>query len=172
MWDQGGSFASAVGGAGEGADKASAKYVPLTLVLVMRTDESLGRSKNQGIAAVEQVLQARQQSDVLFERVASLEESLEDEDCTPDVRLYAQLHLASARAAWKKAKEKAARLERELGVNDSTVLKKLAHAPYYSARMNARALKERLRAKLRDRKFELDPIERSFRRTASGMSCL
>ncbi|KAJ7116733.1 hypothetical protein C8R44DRAFT_832625 [Mycena epipterygia] len=133
----------------------------------VQTKPAPRRSKNHGIAAVEQVLQVRQNSDVLFQRVASLEESLEDEDCTPDVRLYAQLHLDGARAAWKKEKEKAARLERELGVDDTTVLKKLAHAPYYSARMNARALKERLRAKLRDRKFELDPIERSFRRTAS-----
>ncbi|KAJ7107142.1 hypothetical protein C8R44DRAFT_834299 [Mycena epipterygia] len=135
--------------------------------VVVQTKPAPRRSKNQGIAAVEQVLQARQKSDVLFKRVASLEESLQDDDCTPDVRLYAQLHLDGARTAWKKEKEKAARLERELGVDDSTVLKKLAHAPYYSARMNARALKERLRAKLRDRKFELDPIERSFRRTAS-----
>ncbi|KAJ7732040.1 hypothetical protein DFH07DRAFT_755427, partial [Mycena maculata] len=38
---------------------------------------------------------------------------------------------------------------------------------YYTARMNAKALKERLRAKLRDRKFELDPIEHSVWRTAS-----
>ncbi|KAJ7077217.1 hypothetical protein C8R44DRAFT_836767 [Mycena epipterygia] len=125
----------------------------------VQTKPAPRRSKNHGIAAVEQVLQVRQNSNVLFQRVASLEESLEDEDCTPDVRLYAQLHLDGARAAWKKEKEKAARLERELG--------KLAHAPYYSARMNARALKERLHAKLRDRKFELDPIERSFRRTVS-----
>ncbi|KAJ7114460.1 hypothetical protein C8R44DRAFT_881299 [Mycena epipterygia] len=135
--------------------------------VVVQTKPAPRRSKNQGIAAVEQVLQARQKSDVLFKHVASLEESLQDDDCTPDVWLYAQLHLDGARMAWKKEKEKAARLERELGVDDSTVLKKLAHAPYYSACMNARALKERLRAKLRDRKFELDPIERSFRRTAS-----
>ncbi|KAJ7453456.1 hypothetical protein FB451DRAFT_1342546 [Mycena latifolia] len=86
---------------------------------------------------------------------------------TDDVRLYAQMHLPRARKAWQAAKARSMRLERELGVTDSTMLKKLQHSKYYTARLNGRALKERLRGKLRDRKFELDPIERSFRHTRS-----
>jgi hypothetical protein len=131
-----------------------------------------GRSKTQGIAAVEEVLNARRKAALLFQRVASLEESIEDENCTPDVQLYVETNLDDARAAWKKEKDRATRLQHALGVQDSTVLKKLAHGDYYSARMNAKALKGRLRAKLRDRKFELDPIERSFRRTTSGEHAL
>lgn len=97
---------------------------------------------------------------------------MEEDDCTPEVRLYAELHLEDARKAWKKEKERALRLQRTLGIDDSTALKKLAHSQYYSARMSAKIFKEQLRGKLRDRKFELDPIERSFRRTRSGMWCL
>ncbi|KAJ6596390.1 hypothetical protein DFH09DRAFT_1305273 [Mycena vulgaris] len=104
---------------------------------------------------------------VLFERVASLEESVEEDDCTPEVRLYAELHLEDARKAWKKEKERALRLQRTLGIDDSTALKKLAHSQYYSARMSAKIFKEQLQEKLRDHKFELDPIERSFSRTRS-----
>lgn len=84
-------------------------------------------------------------------------------------RVYADLHIAEARKAWQTAKEKAKRLERELGITDATAVKKLAHSGYYTARMNAKVVKERLLSKLRDRKFERDPIERSFRRTRSGM---
>ncbi|KAJ6538683.1 hypothetical protein DFH09DRAFT_1323637 [Mycena vulgaris] len=125
------------------------------------------RSKNQGQAAVEEVLASRKKAQLLFERVASLEESVEEDDCSPEVRLYTELHLEDARKAWKKEKERALRLQRTLGIDDSTALKKLAHSQYYSARMSAKIFKEQLRRKLRDRKFELDPIERSFRRTRS-----
>ncbi|KAJ7710781.1 hypothetical protein B0H17DRAFT_1155465 [Mycena rosella] len=93
-----------------------------------------------GQAAVEQVLDARQKAQQLFNRVTSLEEFIADEFCTR---------------------------EQQLGVSETTTLNKLKHSDYYSAQMNAKAFKERLRAKLRDRKFELDPIERSFRRTRS-----
>ncbi|KAJ7085196.1 hypothetical protein B0H15DRAFT_783307 [Mycena belliarum] len=117
--------------------------------------------------AVEQVLQARQKAQQQFERLTSLEESLADDDCTEEVRIYAQTSLPQARQGWKDAKERATRLQNALGVTDSEALKKLKHSRYYTARMNARGLKERLRSKLRDRKFELDPIERSFRRTRS-----
>ncbi|KAJ7657014.1 hypothetical protein B0H17DRAFT_1146039 [Mycena rosella] len=128
-----------------------------------------GRSKTQGQAAVEQVLEARQRAQQLFERVASLEEALADEFCTPEVSLYARMNLDDARTAWKQGKDKAVRLEQQLGIDDTTQLNKVKHSKYYALQMNGRAVKERLRAKLRDRKFELDPIERSFRRTRSSI---
>ncbi|KAJ7700448.1 hypothetical protein B0H17DRAFT_1128860 [Mycena rosella] len=129
------------------------------------------RSKTQGQAAVEQVLEARQRAQQLFEWVASLEEALADEFCTPEVSLYARMNLDDARTAWKQGKDKAVRLEQQLGIDNTTQLNKLKHSKYYALQMNGRAVKERLRAKLRDRKFELDPIERSFRRTRSENQC-
>ncbi|KAJ7071718.1 hypothetical protein B0H15DRAFT_793422, partial [Mycena belliarum] len=125
------------------------------------------QSKTAGQVAVEQVLQARQKAQQQFERLTSLEESLADDDCTEEVHIYAQTSLPQARQGWKDAKERATWLQNALGVTDSEALKKLKHSRYYTARMNARGLKERLRSKLQDRKFELDPIERSFRRTRS-----
>ncbi|KAJ7474951.1 hypothetical protein FB451DRAFT_1034933 [Mycena latifolia] len=135
--------------------------------IALQTKPMRRQSKTAGQAAVEQVLEARQKAQQLFERVASLGEPLQERDCTDDIRLYAQMHLPGAREAWQAVKARSMRLERELGVTDSTMLKKLQHSKYYTARLNGRALKERLRGKLRDRKFELDPIERSFRRTRS-----
>jgi hypothetical protein len=97
-----------------------------------------------------------------------MEETMADASSETHERVYADLHLPEARTALKQAKEKAKHLEQELGIQDATVLKKLAHGDYFNARMNARVVKDRLVSKLRARKFELDPIERSFRRTRSG----
>ncbi|KAJ7448184.1 hypothetical protein FB451DRAFT_1187935 [Mycena latifolia] len=135
--------------------------------ITVQTKPMRCQSKTAGQAAVEQVLEARQKAQQLFEWVASLGEPLQERDCTDDVHLYAQMHLPGAREAWQAAKAWSMRLECELGVTDSTMLKKLQHSKYYMARLNGRALKECLQGKLRDRKFELDPIERSFRRTRS-----
>ncbi|KAJ6534507.1 hypothetical protein DFH09DRAFT_1092099 [Mycena vulgaris] len=135
--------------------------------VAVQTKPVLRRSKNQGQAAVEEVLVARKKAQVLFERVASLEESVEEDDCTPKVRLYAELHLEDARKAWKE-KERALRLQRMLGIDDSTALKKLAHSQYYSAQMNTKIFKEQLRGKLRDRKFELNPSKNQRNEHASA----
>ncbi|KAJ7765044.1 hypothetical protein DFH07DRAFT_955881 [Mycena maculata] len=126
-----------------------------------------GAPKLGGLTVVEQVLEARSKVTLLFEQMTHMEEALQDDKTPTDERLYANMNHADTQEAWKQQKERVARLERDLGVNHSTALKKLEHSEYYTARMNAKALKERLRAKLRDRKFELDPIERSVRRTAS-----
>lgn len=40
----------------------------------------------------------------------------------------------------------------------------LVSSPFIQLRMNALAIKTRLREKIRARKFELDRVERSFRR--------
>lgn len=58
--------------------------------------------------------------------------------------------------------------ERELGVNGNSDLRRLAADQYFNLRMNARALKHRIREKLRARKFELDVVERSYRRKLNG----
>ncbi|KAJ7199404.1 hypothetical protein GGX14DRAFT_373190, partial [Mycena pura] len=124
-------------------------------------------SKGRGMAAVNEVLQAREHTEQAFARVASLEKVLADSDSTAQERLYAEINLEQARAAWTKAKEKAKRLEAQLGLTDPTALRQLEHASYYTKRANANLVKKSLLAKLRERKFENDLLERSFRRTRS-----
>lgn len=55
-----------------------------------------------------------------------------------------------------------------LGVGDAAVLQKLKNSVFLQSRMNALALKQRLRDKLRQRKFEIEKLERSYRRTVNG----
>ncbi|KAG6823602.1 hypothetical protein H0H92_009692, partial [Tricholoma furcatifolium] len=51
-----------------------------------------------------------------------------------------------------------------LGVRDRARLTKLINDPFYAARVNALAVKTRLRDRLRARKFEMERVERSFRK--------
>ncbi|KAF7374037.1 hypothetical protein MSAN_00284400 [Mycena sanguinolenta] len=112
------------------------------------------RSKTRGSAAVE-------------EKMTVLHDALADTQSTAHVLLYAQTHADAARNAWQKEQQRLRKLEQQLGVTDKTALEKLRHSDYYAARMNAKVLKDRVRQRLRERKFELDLIERSFRRTRS-----
>ncbi|KAJ7187566.1 hypothetical protein GGX14DRAFT_580987 [Mycena pura] len=125
------------------------------------------QAKGRGMAAVNEVLQARQNTAQAFARVTSLEKVAADSDSTAEECLYAEIHLEQARAAWIKAKEKAKRLEVQLGLTDPTALRQLEHASYYTKRANANLVKKSLLAKLRERKFENDLLERSFQRTRS-----
>ncbi|KAJ7166575.1 hypothetical protein C8R43DRAFT_946120, partial [Mycena crocata] len=142
------------------SDLAESGYAELLLreewekQIAAQTKPIKRRSKDQGMAAIEQV--------------ASLKEILQDSDSTAAELLYAEEGVATAEKAWRMAKNRARNLEETLGVNDSEVLRDMLFAEYYSERMNARAVKERLWVRLRDRKFELSVIERSVRRTTSG----
>ncbi|KAG6834252.1 hypothetical protein H0H93_010868 [Arthromyces matolae] len=55
-----------------------------------------------------------------------------------------------------------------LGVDEEQNLKKLVHNKFLQVRVNALALKQRIRTKLCERKFELARLERAYRNTSSG----
>jgi hypothetical protein len=85
---------------------------------------------------------------------------------------YYQVEFDKADAARAKAEKTLREKERALGVGERRALNKMSHIQYYNARMNARATKRRLRDRLRQRKFELDLVERSFRRLVNGTRIL
>lgn len=57
-----------------------------------------------------------------------------------------------------------------LGVDGRLSLQKLTGSRYLQLRMNARALKKRIRERLRQRKFERERFERAYRNSTNGMS--
>lgn len=57
-----------------------------------------------------------------------------------------------------------------LGVTGKARLASLVGNQFLRLRMNARALKSRIRDRLRQRKFELDRLERAYRKTSNGKS--
>jgi hypothetical protein len=58
-----------------------------------------------------------------------------------------------------------------LGVDAQQNLKDLQENSFLRTRMNALALKERIRDRLRQRKFEIEKLERNYRHSTNGI-CL
>lgn len=80
----------------------------------------------------------------------------------------AELELETALTALSKAKAKVAKKETAMGLTARQQLHHLLKSPFLSKKMNARALKTRICERLRMRKFELDRLERSYRKQRSG----
>lgn len=81
----------------------------------------------------------------------------------------AELELQTALQALRKAQGRVTTKESALGVEAKNQLRHLVNSAFLTKRMNARALKTRIRERLRSRKFELDRLERSYRKQRSGM---
>lgn len=81
----------------------------------------------------------------------------------------AELELQTAIQALRKAQGRVTTKESALGVEAKNQLRHLIRSVFLTKRMNARALKTRIRERLRSRKFELDRLERSYRKQRSGM---
>ncbi|KAF8149681.1 hypothetical protein K438DRAFT_1910421 [Mycena galopus ATCC 62051] len=119
------------------------------------------RSKTAGEAAVEEIILLRRRVDTLTKTVQDLQDCIADTDSTAQEFIHAESKITGARAALQKEKAKVNRLEQQLGITDAVAVRKLTHINYYTTRMNARILWERILSRLRGRKFELDVIERS-----------
>ncbi|KAJ7220486.1 hypothetical protein GGX14DRAFT_532534 [Mycena pura] len=123
------------------------------------------QSKRHGQQAVQAVIllwtavKARQ-AEVAQLRLVFLE-AVDDGDADADVH---QIRYDAAVDALSKAQKKLRDKEAALGVVEHQELKKLGKSNYIRLRMNARAMLRRMRDRLRSRKFELDRVERSFRR--------
>lgn len=61
------------------------------------------------------------------------------------------------------------RKKNALGVGEQANLRTLQRDTFLRLRMNTLALKHRLRDRLRQRKFEIEKLERSYRRNVNGM---
>lgn len=67
-----------------------------------------------------------------------------------------------------KLRETIRRKKATLGVTEQARLTSLIGNQFLRLRMNARALKSRIRDRLRQRKFELERLERAYRKTSNG----
>jgi hypothetical protein len=80
-----------------------------------------------------------------------------------------QVILTEAKAKVKKQKTIIANRKAKLSVDGRLNLEKLLNNEFLKLRMNALALKQRIRDRLRQRKFELENLERSYRKTMNHM---
>ncbi|KAJ3710346.1 hypothetical protein DFJ43DRAFT_1009274 [Lentinula guzmanii] len=122
------------------------------------------QTKNAGRSAVEEAIRLRKVRDTLRDRVSALEDVLSDINSEDYQVAEVEGKLPDLRGKLAQVQAKLIRQEQLLGVVGQQQYRHLATSPFMALRMNAHALKVRLRNRLTSRKFERDRIERSFRR--------
>ncbi|KAJ3830908.1 hypothetical protein F5878DRAFT_550087, partial [Lentinula raphanica] len=129
------------------------------------------QSRNAAKKAVKEALRLRDVRDALKDRVRRLEEIVTDVDAEPYEVEEARVDLKEQALKLRKADKDLLAKERALGVEGKAEYREVASSPFIAARLNAKAVKVRLREKLKARKFERDRLERSFRRQMSSELC-
>jgi hypothetical protein len=128
-----------------------------------------GRSKNKGKQAVQAVLVLETVLAHQRKEITKLETMLvnsESIDCS-EISLQLEdacVHLASLEQGMRRKRA-------ALGIDDQIDLRRLQQDAFLRIRINALALKERIRDRLRQRKFEIEKLERNYRHSTNGM-CL
>ncbi|KAG6913378.1 hypothetical protein DXG01_007270, partial [Tephrocybe rancida] len=123
-----------------------------------------GRNPNQGKQAVDKALQLRKARDVLKRRVTDAESIILDPNSELVDVCNAESRVEDLRTQLRTAEHAVLYQERALGVDESKELHHLSSSPFLAASMNTLALKTRLHEKLCSQKFEMDRVERSFRK--------
>ncbi|KAJ7684879.1 hypothetical protein DFH06DRAFT_968141 [Mycena polygramma] len=134
--------------------------------VIAQTKPLARRNKNAGEKAVAAVMLLRAAVETRKVQIRDLRKQFLDAvDRGDDANsTLLQMEYVEAEHAQSKAEESLRRKEAALGVDEHEELTKLANSEYMRHRMNARALKLRLRERLRARKFEMDVVERAYRR--------
>ncbi|TFK59700.1 hypothetical protein BDN72DRAFT_780383 [Pluteus cervinus] len=122
------------------------------------------RSQNAGRKAVEETLRLRTVRDSLKEKVDTIQRELVKS--TGDASAFATITIELQQASndLQVAERRLQKKQATLGLEDERELRQLIDSKFLQLRINALALKARLRDKLRSRKFELDRVEREFRK--------
>jgi len=130
-----------------------------------------GRSKDLGKRAVEEVIALQETLSVQKKTVDVMEATLVDglDNYDGDVTEFVVV-LEETRAKASRMRETLRRKKMALGVDGRLNLRRLTDNTFLRLRMNARALKKRVRDRLRQRKFELERLERAYRHTSNGKS--
>ncbi|KAL0568523.1 hypothetical protein V5O48_013464 [Marasmius crinis-equi] len=122
------------------------------------------RSNKQGTKAVQEVMRLRESVSLMQSKREALESVLMDLNAEPWAHAEAMESLPRIEKAVGDFKKTLRAKERALGVKETQEVQHLLKSPFLRDRMNAMALKTRLMAQLRARKFQRDRLERSFRK--------
>ncbi|KAG6913748.1 hypothetical protein DXG01_004554 [Tephrocybe rancida] len=122
------------------------------------------QSRNTGKDAVKELLQLCETRDRLKKREREYNVLVEDEAMPMDEYMEVKVDLESVCLRLQELATRIRNKQSILGVTDRARLKNLTNNPFLAARMNALALKQRLRDRLRARKFEMERLECSFRK--------
>jgi hypothetical protein len=127
----------------------------------------IGRSKANGRRAVHAVLELMGSIDLQKKAIAKLEMTLAQTSLFEVTDLLEQLR--DTREHIAHLEQGLSRKKRALGGGEQADLRKLQQNTFLRLRMNALALKHRLRDWLHQRKFEIEKLERSHRHSVNGI---
>ncbi|KAL0567903.1 hypothetical protein V5O48_014089 [Marasmius crinis-equi] len=120
------------------------------------------QSNQQGRKAVQEVLRLWESLNILKDQKDNLEQAILDIDSKDwDVNVQ-KLPVVTKQIA--ETEKQVRQKELLLGVEETQEIRHLMSSPYLRERMNALAIKTRLVAHLRSRKFQQDRLERSYRK--------
>ncbi|KAG6912450.1 hypothetical protein DXG01_014462, partial [Tephrocybe rancida] len=114
------------------------------------------QSKKAGKDAVNELIRLHETQNDLKKCVKEYDAIIADVDSPPDEYADARTELESVRGKLEELRTRIRRKQAVLGVGDRTRLTNLINNPFLALWMQTLALKQRLRDRLRFRKFELD----------------
>jgi len=126
------------------------------------------QSKNSGSKAVEEILNLISARNSFREDLAAVELMLASGTYEADETDDLIERKGSINKNLEKTQASIQRKRNMLGIDGRANLNKLKDNKFLQLRMNAAALKNRIRTRLRERKFELDRLERAYRQTTSS----
>ncbi|KAG6806336.1 hypothetical protein H0H92_011697, partial [Tricholoma furcatifolium] len=122
------------------------------------------QSRNAGRNAVQDLMRLRETRDELKHDVEIYNITLMQEDLNADEHMELMSDMRGAKEKLRDLTLKICHKESVLDVDEHAQLERLVKNPYIASRVNALAVKQRLQERLRSRKFELERVERSFRK--------
>lgn len=133
----------------------------------------LGRAQNKGRRVIEAILALEKTLTVHDENIRILEsrlltQSLHEAFSTLDI----PAQLDDLRAQRSRVTQALIHKKAAVGIEVRNLLADISTNDYLRLRMNARALKQRIRDRLRQRKFELERLERAYRVTVNGKATI
>lgn len=129
----------------------------------------LGQSRNQASHAIDNILALEKSLALLIENIRSLELRLMGNGIADSTDVSSILQeLEGSHAQHTRIIDSLHHKRAALGVDEHVHLTSLRQDSFLRIRMNARSLKQRIRDRLRQRKFELEKLEREYRHTVNG----
>ncbi|THU87648.1 hypothetical protein K435DRAFT_681343, partial [Dendrothele bispora CBS 962.96] len=127
------------------------------------------QKKNAAKAAVQEALRLNNALDTLEAKISDLEAVILSRASEQYQTVAAHDELQKARQSRDEMRKRLFDKEKALGITEKRQLRNLKNDAFLTKRLNARALKERLRQKLISRKFEYARLKRSYRKQKTGM---
>lgn len=142
-------------------------HVSLNVITSLLLNVITGQSKSAGRNAVEEIIALQTRCDIVLQRIQTLQRSLTNTDDDIDENLNSIKGLESA---YRRLTADVIHKKSALGLDDKAKLDSYRDSSFVNHRVNARALKARLRSKLQSRKFELQSTERPYSTNHSATS--